>query len=83
MRIACELRLFPEARNRTVALNDPTCLARDNRTHLIIHTALDDCGTQVEVSPAHRPTNAGDNFASPTAPHDRQIRVVNEIRGEK
>merc|ERR1739838_94308 len=50
LRIACELRLFPEAINKTVVLYDPQCTAQTNGSHLIIHTGLDNCGTLAENS---------------------------------
>jgi len=50
LRVACELKYFPEAVNKTVVLLDANCISRSNGTHLIIHTGLDDCGTTAENS---------------------------------
>ena len=49
MRIVCDLKIFTEAVNRQVVLNDDECVARENKTHLIIHTALDECDTKAVV----------------------------------
>lgn len=49
LRVACELKYFPEAVNKTVVLLDANCISRSNGTHLIIHTGLDDCGTTAEA----------------------------------
>jgi len=46
MRIVCDLKIFQEAVNRQVVLNNDECVARENKTHLIIHTALNECDTK-------------------------------------
>ena len=49
MRIVCDLKIFQEAVNRQVVLNNDECVARENKTHLIIHTALNECDTKAVV----------------------------------
>ncbi|XP_039249268.2 uncharacterized protein LOC120326974 [Styela clava] len=51
IRAACPLKYFPQLENTKVVLNNASCRPRRNRTHLIVHTNLDSCGTIVENVP--------------------------------